>query len=228
MNRTWGAAGLLTDFSGDVRSIVRSWRRSRAVAITVLCTLSLGLGLAAAIFSFADGYLFRPLPFPSAEQLYRVRDPKGKIASALTAADVARLRHTDVAAFGFAEWNAGRLAGNYLEVDGRRVEIDSYDVSPGFVQTLRLPLAAGRAFEDADHVAIDPVPALISDKFWSREFNRDGAVLGRSFTVIGSTTTRVVIVGVMAAGFASLDLNNPPPDLVLPHVAERVLPPNYL
>ena len=220
--------GLLTDLGSDVRHIARSWRRSRAVAITVLCTLALGLGLAAAIFSFADGYLFRPLPFPDAEQLYRVRDPKGKIASSLTAADVARLRHTDVATFGFAEWNAGRLMGNDLEVDDRRVEIESYDVSPGFVQTLRMPLAAGRAFEERDHLAVDPVPALISDKFWRREFNRDVAVLGRSFTVAGATTTRVVIIGVMPPGFASLDLNNPPPDLVLPHVAERVLPPNYL
>ena len=232
--RDWRGAprgsGVLTDLRGDLKFAARSWRRSPGFTATILLSLSFGLGLAVAIFSFADGYLFRPLPFPDAEQLYWVRDPKGKIARSLTAVDAARLRHTEVAAaFGLVEWGVGqRLSGDEMVIGERPVEIFSYEVSPGFAQTLRLPLVAGRPFDAADHSLVDDVPAWITDRLWSRAFNRDLAILGRSFRVPGRKPVNVIIVGIIGPGFASLDLNNPPPDLVLPAPVERVAPPNRL
>jgi hypothetical protein len=37
------------------------------------------------MFAFADGYLFRPLPFPGADRLDVVRAPRAPIAAALRA-----------------------------------------------------------------------------------------------------------------------------------------------
>jgi predicted permease len=222
-------SGVLTGLRGDLTFAARGWRRSPGFTATILLSLSLGLGLAAAIFSFADGYLFRPLPFPDSEQLYWVRDPKGKIARSLTAEDAAKLRQTDAAAFGLVEWNvAHRLPGDEMLTGDRPASVFSYEVSPGFAQTLRLPLAAGRPFEAADHSLAGDVPAWITDRFWSRAFNRDLAILGRSFKVQGRKPVSVIVVGIIGPGFASLDLNNPPPDLVVPGLVEAVPQPNSL
>ena len=69
------ASGVWGDALGDMRYVWRSWRRGPGFALTVVATLTVGLGLAVAIFTFADGYLFRALPFPSPDQLYGLRDP---------------------------------------------------------------------------------------------------------------------------------------------------------
>src|ERR1700681_1741135 len=109
----------IPDVAAEVRYVLRSWRRRPGMSATLVCTLALGLGLGAAIFSFADGYLFRPLPFPAPNQLYFVRDPHATIA--LLAADAGALRHSDVGAFGFVEWSASRrVSGDEMIVEGRQ------------------------------------------------------------------------------------------------------------
>lgn len=205
--------------ASDLRHALRSWRRQPGLSTTLVCTLVLGLGLAAAIFSFADGYLFRPLPFPSPDQLYFVRDPHARIA--LLAADTDALRRSDVGVLGFVEWEAGhRISGDEIIVEGRQVPVQTYDVKPRFGQTLRIPLVAGRMFEDADHQGGATVPAWISYGFWQRAFGGDRAVLNRSFRVTGQPPTNVTIVGILDRDVASFDLNNAPPDLVVPALVE--------
>ncbi len=210
----------LSDLAADARYALRAARRRPGLSVTLICTLALGLGLGAAVFSFADGYLFRPLPFPSAEQLYRVRDPHAKIA--LLEADADALRQSDVGHFGFVEWSAGqRIRGSEIIADGRPVRIWTFDVSPGFGQTVRLPLAAGRMFEAIDHQdGGGPVPAWMGHAFWRREFGGDPGVLNRSFRVTGEPATEITIVGILTREVSSFDLNNAPPDVVVPALVD--------
>jgi hypothetical protein len=204
--------------TSDLRYVLRGLGRRPGFAATIVITLALGLGLGAAVFSFADGYLFRPLPFPSPDQLYRVRDPHARIA--LLQRDTIALRQTAVGGLGFVEWSAGhRIVGAGIVIDERRVPVLSYDVSPGFAETLKLPLLAGRTFDEADHHETGSVPVWVSYRFWQREFGKDLAILGRSFPVDGREPPSVTIVGILAPEVASFDLNNPPPDLVAPALA---------
>jgi putative ABC transport system permease protein len=213
--RSWRRIPRMTS---DLRYVLRGLGRRPGLAATIVVTLALGLGLGAAVFSFADGYLFRPLPFPSPEQLYRVRDPHARIA--LLQRDTIALRQTAVGGLGFVEWSAGhRIVRAGIVIDGRRVPVLSYDVSPGFAETLKLPLLAGRIFNEADHREGDSVPVWASYRFWQREFGKDLAILGRSFPVDGPEPRSVTIVGILAPEVASFDLNNPPPDLVAPALA---------
>jgi hypothetical protein len=46
---------LFGDWPGDVRQVIRGWRRRPALLLTMAATLSQGVGLSAAVFSFADG-----------------------------------------------------------------------------------------------------------------------------------------------------------------------------
>jgi predicted permease len=201
----------------DLTYILRSLGRRLGFAATIVGTLALGLGLVAGILSFADGYLFRPLPFSSPDQLYRVRDPQARIA--LLEADTIALRQTAVGSFGFVEWSAGqRITGRGILVDGRRVPAWSFDVTPGFADTLKLPLLAGRPFGPADHSDGTAIPVWASYRFWKRELGGDLAVLGRSFPVDGADAATVTVVGILPPEIASFDLNNRPPDLVAPAI----------
>lgn len=228
--RRMARSPLWADIGGDVRYAVRGWRRHPAYALTVVVTMAIGLGLAAAIFAFADGYLFRPLPFPGGDRVYRVSDPKAQIASALKATEVVALRDTELRRYGFVEWNT-RDTGE-LDIDGRKVSVLTYEVSQGFRDTVALPLLAGRAFEPADHAPHAPRVAWLSHRFWMKEFGGDPAVVGRRVPFASLETTAagadVTVVGILGPAFTTLDLNNPPPALVQPARAGRPLRPTTL
>jgi predicted permease len=217
---------MFSDWLTDARVVLRGWRRSRGFSATIVLTLVLGLGLASAIFAFADGYLFRPLPFPGADRTYFVSEPKAPIAGMLRFTDTLALRSSAVAHLGFVEWTAGhRLYGSEILIDGRAVEFYAHGVSQGFRRTLAIPLVAGRDFTDDDHREGGPVPVWISNRFWTRELGGSHDVIGREFEMRGSGPQRIVVVGIMGPAVASFDLNNRPPDAVAPEVPPKKVGP---
>ena len=217
----------MSDWRGDVRSAIRNCRRAPAFSFTIVSTLALAIGLAAAVFAFADGYLFRPLPFPEAERLYNVRDPNAPIA--LLAADTEILRQSDLAPFGFVEWESAAAYGQ-LAVGDRTFDVTGAGVSNGFRATAALPLLQGRDFSPAEHVEDGgPLPIWLSYRFWQRAFSGDTEVLGRVYRLQQPRGPRELrVVGILGREFGSLDLNNRPPDFVSPSRRQRVLGPNAL
>lgn len=225
--RRAGSAGVWSNLGGDVTYAWRGWRRSPGFTATLLITLAVGLGLSAAIFSFADGYLFRPLPFPGSDRAYNVRDPNATPA-ALKASDVVALRESPVAAYGFVEWDSGDIFGA-VTIGTSTVSVSSYEVSPGFRQVMTLPLLAGRDFTQDDHAEGAPVVAWLSHRFWSRHLHSDRSVVGQTLRVDGVRgPLDVHIVGILGSSVSSFDLNNRPPDLVVPKQGPMVTGPNRL
>lgn len=226
--RRAGSVGLWSDVLGDVKYAWRGWRRAPGFAATLLTTLAVGLGLSAAIFSFADGYLFRPLPFPGSDRAYNVRDPNATIASALKASDVVALRQSPVASYGFVEWNSGDVFGT-LTRGTSTVAVSSYEITPGFRQVMTLPLLAGRDFTPDDHLAGAPMVAWLTHRFWRSHLGGDRAVVGQTLrldSVRGPLD--IHIVGILGPAVSSFDLNNRPPDLVVPKQGPPVTSPNRL
>jgi predicted permease len=212
---------LAAGWRGDVVQAVRSLRRSPLFAATAILTLALSVGLAAATFSFADGYLFRPLPFPSADRLFFVREQQAPIAGALRATDTVALRDSPLRGLGFVEWSVATTVRGSILVPDRTIDIvNAYEVTPRFRETVPLPLVQGRDFSDQDHLSGRPrTPAWLSHRFWQREFGGDRSVLGRVLPVSGGPNARPIeIVGVLGPEVTSFDHSNPPPDLVVPTV----------
>lgn len=218
--------GPLSDWRGDLRYVWRSWRRQPAFSVTLVLMLALSLGLAAAIFSFADGYLFRQLPFAGADRVYFVRDPDSQIGM-LKASDTVALR-TVAGDLGFVEWGVGGPPGQ-LHIGDRTVDPLIYEVSRGFRTVAPLPLVRGRDFSDDEHQAgASPVAAWLSYRFWRREFGGDEAVVGRTFPIGNNRmVSELRVVGILGPTVASFDLNNPPPDIVVPELGPTPVGPNF-
>src|SRR6516225_11773048 len=53
----------------DCRFAFRQLRKEPGVTATVVITLALGIGVNTAMFSLLNGWLLRPLPVPSADQI---------------------------------------------------------------------------------------------------------------------------------------------------------------
>lgn len=221
----------MADWLTDIRVVLRGWRRAPGFFATIVATLVLGIGLASAIFTFADGYLFRPLPFAGADRLYHVLNPNNTLQGMISAADQAALRSSPVADLGFVQWSiSDRPVWGQLELGNRRVPVMAYGVSAGFRETVQLPLIAGRDFTNVDHRDAEPVPAWLTYRYWEREFGRDRSVVGRSYRVltIRGTTTTVEVVGILGPEATSFDLNNEPPDIVVPDVEPEPVGPMRL
>jgi hypothetical protein len=76
-----------------IRHAIRSLVRSPWYAVTAIGTITLTIALSATAFAVIDGVLFRPLPYPDADGVFRVTgvDATGGSAS-LAPADVDRRR----------------------------------------------------------------------------------------------------------------------------------------
>src|SRR4026209_515310 len=92
----------------DTMDAVRSLLRAPGFTATVVLTLALGIGANSAVFSAMNAVLLRPLPFPDADRLMRLRQ-------------TAEVRgQTDVAAARLVDWS--RLNSTFESISGYVME----------------------------------------------------------------------------------------------------------
>ena len=63
---------LVETLSQDVRYAIRGFRRNPVFTVTLIATLTLGIGATTAVFSIVDRILFRSLPYAHADRLVSV------------------------------------------------------------------------------------------------------------------------------------------------------------
>jgi putative ABC transport system permease protein len=177
---------------------VRALRHRRGVAVTVVLTLTLGIGANSAIFSAVDAVLLKPLPYPDADRLVVIFEQNlgQKQATQL------------VAPVRIEEWNRANrsftgLAGTYFEnmtdTTGALPErVAAIRTSPRFFTVLGSAPALGRPPTTAEETLGGPPVVIISDSFWRSRFNGDPSVIGRRLILSGASRT---IVGVMPPSF---------------------------
>ncbi len=196
----------------DVRYGARALWRSPGYAAVVILTLTLGIGLSAAIFSVVHAVLWRSLPYPDVDRLVVVEADTRELPSAYSSSGAVfdvRAESRSIVSIAQAEGRDTSVAiGATMErVAGARV---TDDLLPLLGAT---PMALGRsldAAQDAHDYVIKGV--VISHELWQRLFAGDPGVIGRRLTV---NNFDAAVVGVLRQDFRA----------VLPagtHVEERV------
>jgi len=191
----------IEDAVRDARYAVRSLRKQPVSAVAATLCLGLAIGATTAIFGLVDAVVLRPLPVSDPHRLVllgeRATDREmfswsisqfQSFAQSPVLSGICAFRpRTDfsVSRDGQAETAAGQL------------------LSGGCFRTLGIRPALGRLFDEEDDHFGDARPvAVISYRFWLRQFGGDPHVIGRSLDVRGLAVT---ITGVTPAGFDGLE-----------------------
>ena len=159
----------------DLKLVFRRLGKSPGFAATVILTLAIGIGANTAVFSVVNSILFRPLPYPNAEQSVAVR----LIApGAAGLADFSNgLLLSSSMYFTFAEHNRtfqsfGVWRTGTANVTGlaQPHEVHTALISDGVLQALSVPPLVGRWLLPADQDPHGPKAVMLSYGYFERRF----------------------------------------------------------
>jgi predicted permease len=196
----------------DLEIVRRRLRQKPVFAISVLITLSVGLGTFAVVFAAVDKILLEPLPYKNAGDLYVIWEKLKDAEPIITGPDVANLQQ----AGGAIESAAGmQMAPLNIPGDGQREarRITAMQVSPGLFDLLGVRPALGRGFRPDETGATSPNVIVLTDELWKR--------LGENRNIL-NTELKIgklppfTVIGVLPAGFHFNGSWGSPPDAYIP------------
>jgi putative ABC transport system permease protein len=190
------------------KTAFRSLARRPAFAFATILILGLGIGATTTLFSLIDTVLWKPLPYPSPDQLvtvYEANPAKNQNTALLAPARI-------------EDWNRlnqsfSAISGSYSEnvTDTSTADPDrmaARRVSPRYFQVFGTTPVLGRWFSVQEDTFGGPGAAILSFGLWQRRFHGSQEAIGKSLVFSGQQYT---VVGVMPDGFA-----DPRIDLWLP------------
>ncbi len=191
----------------DIRQSWRGLRRNPAYTAIAVLTLTLGIGVNAAVFAVVDALAFRSLPVAEPDRMVALYGDR---------------RDARLLGFSYPDWEdyrtgmssvlddlAGFAEGPANLSDGRDAAfVWTQLVTGNYFEVLRPDARAGRLLSDSDEDAI-----VLTHGFWQRRFGGDRAVIGRTVMLNGRPFT---IVGVTGPRFTGTRLFSYAPDVFVP------------
>lgn len=205
--------------AGDIRYALRSLRHSPIFAIVAIASLGLGIGANTTIFTLLDAVMLRPLAVDQPDELaYITMSTTGKSGPGdyFTNPLWEQIRDRQdafrsITAFGETDFN--------LTDGGEARRVDGWYVSGDFFSTFAVAPAAGRLFTPADDVRGCGGSAVLSHRFWQREYSGRREAVG---SVIRLTGHPFEIAGVTEESFRGPDVGREA-DVYLPICAQGVI-----
>jgi putative ABC transport system permease protein len=188
----------LQDLAQDARYALRMLRKSPGFTAIAIVTLAVGIGANTAIFSVVYSVLLKPLPYPQPDQLvvvFEAKPQEGIPQSGSSYQDFREFRNENHV---FSQ--LGGLATHDLNLTGHGepFQVDTSDVTPGLLDTMRVKPLAGRSFLPGDRERGAAPVVLLSETLWRDRFGADPHVIGTSVELDMRAFT---VVGIMPASF---------------------------
>src|SRR5438105_7753633 len=179
----------------DIRVALRSLRRAKGLAATVVGTLALGSGANAAIFSVVRGVLLRPLVNRDEDRLIYIRQTGPGIGAENMTFSVPEIndlksRVTAVSAFGDFSTVDFALIG----LGGEPRMVKAGVVGGSFFEVMGLRPVLGRLLNADDDGPKAAGAAVLTYRFWAASLNSDPTVVGKTIRLGPRTAT---VVGVL-------------------------------
>jgi putative ABC transport system permease protein len=196
MRRVWYSRWLdeVAALGQDMRIGLRSLRRAKGLAATVVVTLALGIGANAAIFSVVRGVLLRPLANRDEARLVYIRQSAPGLGSSNLTFSVPEIadfksRVTTISAFG----DFSTLGFTMIGFGEPRV-VQAGVVSGSFFDVMGLRPVLGRLLNAGDDGLNAAGAAVLTHRFWTNSLNSDPTVIGKTIRLGPRTAT---VVGVL-------------------------------
>ena len=179
----------------DLQYAIRLLRSRPGFSAVAIATIGLTIGANSAMFSFVNGMLLRPLPYPDAERIVRVleRLPTGG--------------PNGISTLNYLDWTTQNAVFEYIAAEaGWRATLTGGD-EPILIQAARVSVhyfdifgvrpALGRTFLPGEDQPGNDHVVLLSHALWESRFGADPAMLGRDISLNGEAHT---VIGVLEKG----------------------------
>ncbi|HEX5603858.1 MAG TPA: ABC transporter permease [Pyrinomonadaceae bacterium] len=191
--------GFLENVMRDASYSLRVLLKNYAFTIVVVLTLALGIGANTAIFSFANGILLRPLPYPQSDRLAVLDEfsyKQGRDSMAVSYPNFLDWREQnksfeDIGIY----FNTQRFA---MSGAGEPTQVRGSYISRGLFEILRASPQLGRTFTANEDTPDEEWVVILGHNLWQRSFGGDPNIIGRKIMLNSRART---VVGVMPAGF---------------------------
>src|ERR1700689_1428742 len=195
----------LDNFARDVRFGLRMLHKSPGVTAVVVIALALGVGANTAIFSAVNGFLLRPLPVPSPEQItvLAIQQKDAPIGSAGFSypefVDFRKQADTVANIFGIV------LGTVQCNTNDRSEESSANYVSGNFFSALGLQPAAGRLYLPSEaETPGEPLLVVLVYGYWQKRFHGDPRAVGTQILINGKSATIIRVAPQRFQGLYSI------------------------
>jgi predicted permease len=189
----------MTTLWQDVRFALRMLAKAPMLTAIVVLTLALGIGANTAIFGIVNGFLLRPLPVKSPEQIMVLAGKQQGDTVGIYYLSYPELVDLRKQADVFSDVFASALTiGGLSTADKPSQFVFSY-VTGDYFSALGVKPAAGRLFLPSQGEAGGKDPYLVLGySYWQKKFGGDPGIVGKQVLVNGQEVT---IIGVAQKGF---------------------------
>ena len=152
--------------------------RRPGLSAVIILTVAFGAGVNAALFLGLNNFVLRPPALPDADALVWLDD--GKALQGQTYPDYVDYRDRTTA---FEHLAAYAMTGVAAAQPGEQQprSIRGVLASGNYFGALKARAALGRTFDHTDDLPpLGTAVVVLSDAYWSRRFNRDPSVIGRT------------------------------------------------
>jgi len=188
----------MSSLINDIKYAIRQLRKNPGFTAIAVLTLALAIGANTAFFGVLNTTLLRPLPYPESGQLVHIKERniksnRGKSVSYPDFMDWKRMQTSFTALTIYCPDSTVHLR---TETGTERIPIAQVDHD--FLKVLGYQPALGRDLTVEDDQTGASLVVLLTQGVWSRRFNCDPEVLGRTIEIDGQSAA---IVGVLPAEF---------------------------
>ena len=179
----------------DLRYAVRLLRNSSWLSAVAIATIALTIGANTAMFSFVNGMLLSPLPYPESDRIVRVLEklPTGGL--------------NGISTLNYLDWTNQNAVFEYMAAEvgwgatltgrGEPVVIRGARVSAHYFDIFGAKPAVGRTFLPGEDQPGKDRVVLLNHTLWESRFGADPGILGRDVVLNGEPHT---VVGVLQEG----------------------------
>ena len=177
----------------DIRYALRAMRGSPGLTFVIVASLAVGIGANTAVFSVINALLLKPLPYPDPERLavIWIRNPGISIPQDWPSPGQYFDIQNQQRSFDQMSISRGRVttllsrSGNPLANVENAQSMDTLETSSSLFPLLGAKPLYGRLFRAEEDRPGQPMVVILSYRFWSRVFNGDPSIIGKTISLNG-------------------------------------------